>query len=381
TYIHSLAIIVYVILCTKYVFLKTFRQVKDSPNDMGASMMLQDAREGLGRLRNGRAFGGSESGGKEREKSVEKTLKNEGEEGEVPTGKMESVVGGIRNVMSKLKGKNYGEVDEISNALDPLGSKMEKRFPKLLKGVGGTARRNMLRDYDSIGNAEGVVGTSVAKLDKLAEAGAYGAVISSNANGTQIAKLGIGSTEHAERLVSHLGTQGIKAWSDDNGDVFFNSQGRDLDDSQVRKGMYNGLLTDYYNEIDNDYKVEDKEEENILPYTKTEDGNLSVDVNDKGISTSNIDNIINSKEFSDNFVLESKPEKDMKGEYIQGSMVVKARNGVDEEQAMEQLFERDARLREERGEQERGEVPQDRSVSYEGLGNMQGIQKYIKGGM
>src|SRR5699024_5236750 len=109
TYIHSLAIIVYVILCTKYVFLKTFRQVKDSPNDMGASMMLQDAREGLGRLRNGRAFGGSESGGKEREKSVEKTLKNEGEEGEVPTGKVESVVGGIRNVMSKFKGKNYGE--------------------------------------------------------------------------------------------------------------------------------------------------------------------------------------------------------------------------------------------------------------------------------
>src|SRR5699024_2190781 len=90
---------------------------------------------------------------------------------------------------------------------------------------------------------------------------------------------------------------------------------------------------------------------------------------------------MNSKEFSDNFALESKPEKDMKGEYIQGSMVVKARNGVDEEQAMEQLFERDARLREERGEQERGEVPQDRSVSYEGLGNMQGIQKYIKGGM
>src|SRR5699024_4581315 len=121
----------------------------------------------------------------------------------------------------------------------------------------------MLRDSDSIGNAEGVAGTSVAKLEKLAEAGAYGAVISSNANGTQIAKLGVGSTEHAARLVSHLGSKGIKAWSDDNGDVFFNSQGRDLDDSQVRKGMYDGLLNDYYDEIDNDYKVEDKEESNI----------------------------------------------------------------------------------------------------------------------
>lgn len=385
TYVHSLIIIAYVFFCTKHVFLKTLRQVRENPSELGGSAMMNGFKDMLGRFKNGKVFGrnkpSGDTKGADEKKSVEKALDNEGSEGAISAGNLSKIATNFRNIKDRFMGDGHAEVDDILNEIDPLGNRMSRRFPKITKGVKGSSRKEMLGDYDAIGSTEGISKTSSGMLESMAAAGELGQVMSSSADGSQIAKLAVGSVENASRMVSHLNKQGLKAWNDDEGNVYYNSQGVDLESAEVRKGLYGGLLEEYYNEIDEDTSLQEQTEENVNPYTQLDNGNLKIDVGDKGISTSNVDAILGSTEFRDSFVLESSPVKGMNGEYIQGSLVVKPRNGVDEQSVMNQMFSADTRLREERGEQERGEIEQNKSISFEGLQDFENVNKYIKNGM
>lgn len=382
TYVHSLIIIVYIYFCIKKVFLKTLQQVRENPSELGGSKMLSDFKDTVGKFRNGKLFNrGNPSSKGTNEKSVEKTLDNEGSEGAISTGTLGNIGTNLRAIRDKFKGSSQGEVDEISNAIDPLGNRMSRRFPKLTKGVSGESRKEMLGDYDAIGSAEGIGITSSEMLGNMAATGTAGQVLSSTAGGAQITKMAVGTAENASRLASHLTSKGVKAWDDGEGNVYYNSQGVDQDSKEVRKGLYGGLLEEYYDEIDEGTSIKEQSEDNVLPYSQTEDGNLSIDVGDKGISTSNVDAILSSSKFRDSFVLESSPVKGMNGEYIQGSLVVKPRNGVDAHESVSQMFTADSRMRQDRGEQERGEVEQDQSVTLEGLQDYQEVERYIKSGM
>ena len=378
TYVHSLIIIVYIVICFKLVFMKTFKQIKDNPGDLGGEVMLSDLQNRFKR----RGMGGKgKSTDNKSESAVEKTVKNEGGAGEIARNAVAGIAGTLGALKAKYVGDGLGEVDEISNALDPLGSKLSRRFPKLLKGVGGAARKEMLREYDDIGYADDVDGVSEEQLAKLQENGLEGEILSTNADGNQIGKIEVGNHEQAELLSNHLNGKGIKSWVDEDGNVMFDSQGRDMTDQKVRKSMFGGLMNQIYEQIDEDTKVEENSEENVLGYTETKDGRVKMNIGDKGISTSNVDAMLNSKEFNDAFVLESKPIKNLSGEYIQGTMKVRPRQGVDVDSAMKELFEKDALGREQRGEQERGEVEQNQSISFGGLDKVDNLEKYIKSGM
>src|SRR5699024_10441492 len=83
----------------------------------------------------------------------------------------------------------------------------------------------------------------------------------------------------------------------------------------------------------------------------------------------------------ENFVVESKPDRDMNGDYIQGSLIVRPRQDVDGQVEVEKLFTEDEKMRKSSGEQARGNVSLNRSISTDNLEEINNISSYVKDGM
>lgn len=288
----------------------------------------------------------------------------------------------LRNVTNKIKrkGTNPDDISQLNSVASGTGKKLTQRYPELTKGVSGRARKRMLSDYDTIAPSS-ETGIAPQVMNALEQDNQIGRMISTSADGSQIATIMTGNAEQGQLLADHLNEQGLPAKVNKDGNVVFNTKGRDLSNASVRKGVYGGLVDNLYNELEKESKLVSNVEDNATNYHTTQDGKISVEVGDKGLSTKSLDTLIQSKAFKDNFVIEDKPVKDTNGNYIAGAMEIRARENVDETTAMAKLFSEDTTNRKVTGEQERGKTYNNQSIEYEGLSEDERVYDILEDGM
>lgn len=370
TLIHSLIIVAYIFFIVKYLLLRVFKAVLKDKGNLGGELFTKGVSETIskfGNKLNGGLFGGRSSGSPESASAIDHTLGNEGSDGKLLEGIAGINLGGLaKKVWDKFKGDKHDAADigEYINASvnqDNFGAKAKNRFKGLTSGAAGRAMESVLDDLDEI--TASTSGLSDAALSALKDSGQVGQILQSSADGSIITAMNADNPEHAELIASHLRDQGINAKVDED-NVVFDSSKFDLTDAGVRKGLFGDLLPKLYQEVDGKSQIEYQDVDNPLNYTKNDDGSISLNVGDKGLSQKSLNTLINSKAFSDSFEMISPPVKDANGNFIPGTFDVEAKTGVNIQEAVEGLFKSDTAMREVNGEQARGSLGLDKAMTF-----------------
>lgn len=382
SFIHSLIMLGYMAFCFKFIFIRVLKALKDDMTNLGANEFIEQGKNMVAKLKgkmNGVDTKAERGLGRGNRSSVRRRRRMEGARGKLnPT----EVGTALRNVTNKIKrkGSNPDDISQLNSVASGTGNKLTQRYPELTKGVSGRARKRMLSDYDKIAPSS-ETGISPQVMNALEQGNQVGRMISTSADGSQIATIMTGNAEQGQLLADHLNEQGLPAKVNKDGNVVFNTKGRDLSNASVRKGIYGSLVDNLYNEIEEESKLVSNVEDNATNYHTTQDGKISVEVGDKGLSTKSLDTLIQSRAFKDNFVIEDKPVKDTNGNYIAGAMEIRARENVDETTAMAKLFSEDTANRKVSGEQDRGKTYNNQSIEYEGLSQDGRIYDILEDGM
>lgn len=384
-HVHSLIITAYVLFCFKFLFLRVFKAVRESPKDMGASQFANQAREVIrGIADKNNHFKMTRKLGKMGEKfskgafAVGAALAYEGSKGAVNAAKASRDIKKAEK-LAMMNNAIGTDVADIASVATGTGAGIIKRFPKLTKGFKGKATKQMLEDYDGISASIGGLSTDTSQA--LQSSGQVGHILSNTADGVQIATMAVGNKEQASIIADHLKEKGIDAKVSKNGNVSFPTNEYDLGSKDVRKGLYGGLVDNLYKEIDGASKVEAGSVNNSFPYRINEDGSVSVKVGDTGLSPVQLDNLMNSSALSSGFIVNGKPAKQANGEYTQGFLELQVKKDTDVTKSMEQVFSEDTKLRKSTGEQARGKNEINKSIKFENLEQDQSVYNYLQDGM
>lgn len=340
--IHSLVLVVYLILVIWFVFLNVFKAVWKDKGNLGGEIFANGVMKVVGGIQSKVAGWQSKGRSGKDGNSVDKAMAGEGEEGRIKTFAGGFTVAALRQKLNGMNGANSKtdeDIYEISQALLErgelgAGSEFLQRFGKAVPGLQGKLGRQIMEDYDDIEG--GSYGLTKGEQASLEAAGSIGGVISTTADGSNITTLDAVSPDNAKRIAAHLKQQGLSAVANGS-DVVFNSQGVDLANAAVRKGLFGGLMDNLLRETDMASKTAVEEVKDVKDYEIDEDGVLSIGIGESGIATGSVNSIMETKTFRDSFdILDEPVKKD--GQYLQGTMRVIPKAGVDVEKAMTSLY-------------------------------------------
>lgn len=379
-FIHSLVICVYLFVVIKFIFARLLKAVwKDKANLGGGEFhrmgkdFVERVQEQGKRLRGlsnipDKAVGKAGDLAKTAGQSVATAIGLEGAKGKLMDVAGGFSVGALKELASR-RGSNKKDIEMMQEALEstgevPLKDRYEQRFGKSVKGLFGLVGGRALKDYDGIG--EGSEGLTPEMQADLEESGGFGQVLSTTDDGSNITTMNTGSETEANQIVEHLKTKGLQAYANGT-EVHFNSDGYDLENASVRKGLFGGLVDKLFDEVDEDSKPVETEVKGAYNYTdiegkKGQPAKYSIGVGSDGIDTGSLDAVINSESFKENFAVISKPVK-KDGEYLQGSMQVVSRNkDVKIEDVMQSMYKVDDTMRNIKGREERQELRYSKAI-------------------
>lgn len=382
TFIHSLIIIAYILIAYEFMFKKVLMNLAKDPVNIGGEKLITDFADGFNNTLRRFTGANTDTGTKtkEKERSVDKQLNNEGEDGQVK----ESLIGtGIRRAVDAAKAETMESVKDLGNIAKGLFKPANSRFLKHYDGISGRLKNNLFNAYDDIEGTIGTSGLGTSLVKGLAESGVVGQVISSTLDGETLTVLDVGNREAAKYIRKYLKSKGIKAEINSNDDVVFNSTGKDLEDGFVRKNLFGGMVEGLLKDLESieTANIKEVDDDDVINYTINKDGVITIPVGSTGLSTKGLGTIINSKEFSDAFVIQGEPQVDANGNYIAGSLDVIPKGKIDVEKVLGDIYSKDEKHREFIGDEKRELLGLTNAVSLTDIHNRDDIQDLLEDGM
>lgn len=382
-FIHSLIIVVYLFIVIRVIFTRLLKAVWKDKGNLGGAI-FQKTAEDLYNKGKARVRGLSSMPDKAVSKagaSITKVLGEEGLKGTVKTAAGGFASGALKEMAGRVKGSK-SDVNAIGEALKATGEvatgqQIKSRFGGVVQGLMGKVGLGVMDKYDKIG--EGSVGLTAEEQENMEKSGAFGTVLASTADGSNVTSMETGSVEGANKLATHLQEQGLQAVANGT-EVVFNSTGVNLAEAKVRKGLYGGLMENLFEDVEKSSKVVEEDVEGAYNYTEGSKGNIVLGVGKGGIGTGSVDAILASDTFKENFVVTSKPVKTSEG-YLQGSMkITPIRENVNVAEAMEKLFTVDSKVREVQGAGSRETLSTTSSLQLDSA-ELKKTRKYLSEGM
>lgn len=283
----------------------------------------------------------------------------------------EAVSKAKKAVNDKIHEKN--QTNRRGGYKDLMNIKDEK--VKLNKGTAKNKvdRMNLTRQ---VGKANAINATVKGLSEKVLEGAKLGATLTNEAD-TMITSMKVGSALAAATIAKNLASKGIKAVS--KGDqVFFDSTGYDLTDNAVRAELFRGgvnELQDQFLENTTSYKdhaVKKKDAANNFS-VENQGNRVRVKIGSDGIHGENAKNLFKSREFRQLFLpvnLKDPALLNANGE-LDGFVDLNLKNPqVDKgkvNQVMNNLYKKDARLRKQKGFNDRESIDFNKYIEFSNL--------------